>query len=354
MSTLDFSWEEVEAQDDFFTAEEVETDNPPASQEEENEEFFEEGGEEDESPDLFGEETVEQVPDEITPSAVQYLIDKGLIDVDEDELEGLDDEEIALKFEEAIDGRVADKLISLPEDAQALIKYCLNGGSVASFYEYMSKAGATSGLQEDMDLEDEDVQETIMRTLLAAEDNDQDYIESQIEFLKDSGRLYQMAEKKYNKWLKNVQKEKENLSKKQRKQTEETRRQEAEQRREIAQTLIKSDNIAGLSFSAEDKKELPDFMNKKTVKLNNGSTISEMQRILFYELPKKKEAMLQLAILLRNRKEDGTFDFSAVERQTVTKYTKGIKEEVRRNKKAVPGTVEKSIGLTKNLADYFK
>ena len=94
-------------------------------------------------------------------------------------------------------------------------------------------------------------------------------------------------------------------------------------------------------------------MNDKTIKLQNGASISEMQKELFYDLPKNKEAFMQLAVLLKNRNEDGTFNFERIEKQTKSKLAREVKASIRRSKTSIPTSVSNKKSSVKALADYF-
>ena len=95
-------------------------------------------------------------------------------------------------------------------------------------------------------------------------------------------------------------------------------------------------------------------MNDKVVKLNNGNTITTMQKELFIDLPKNEKALIQLATLLRNRNEDGTFNFESIIKKAATEVSRTVKENIRRNKSSIPAsTTSKNKQSEKSLADYF-
>ena len=50
-----------------------------------------------------------------------------------------------------------------------------------------------------------------------------------------------------------------------------------------------NEEIEGIRFTKEDKKVLASYMNDKVVKLNNGNTITTMQKELFIDLPKNEK-----------------------------------------------------------------
>lgn len=368
MSKLDFDWENAEASNDFFSEPETEVIEKGESEVEVGEETQEEE-EENEAPanedNLFGEEDDSDGPEEEDDkqevgnniSVLNSLKDKGFISFELEEgqelTEELAEELLEDKFEEAIDEGIKEKLTGLPEDAQEVIQFCLQGGTVGEYFKALSEVGSVS-LTEDMDLEDESNQETIIRELLAQEDNDSEYIESQIEFLQDSGKMKLFAEKKYNKWLQERKITKQNMLKAQEENARKSKENIRKAKMEVIEELNSSQEIGGLEFTKEDKKVLPSYMNDKTVKLNNGAVISEMQKVLHIDLPKNNKAMIQLAALLRGRNKDGTFNFDKISNKAATKVTQKIKADVRRSKTAIPNSGTRKYKAEKRLADYFK
>lgn len=371
MSKLDFDWENAATSSDFFSEPETEVieKNEPGVETEEETQEEEEGNEAPANEDnLFGEEEEADSPDEPegeddeqeisnNVSVLNTLKDKGFISFELEEgqelTEELAEELLEDKFEEAVDEGIKEKLTGLPEDAQEVIQFCLQGGTVGEYFKALSEVGSVS-LTEDMDLEEESNQETVIRELLAQEDNDSEYIESQIEFLKDSGKMKLFAEKKYNKWLQERKITKQNVLKAQEENARKLKDNIRKAKMEVTEELNSSQEIGGLEFTKEDKKVLPSYMNDRTVKLNNGAVISEMQKVLHIDLPKNSKAMIQLAALLRSRNADGTFNFDKISTKAATKVTQKVKENVRRSKTAIPNSGTRKYRAEKRLADYFK
>jgi len=195
----------------------------------------------------------------------------------------------------------------------------------------------------------------LVRTeLLKFIDEDEEEFVTEIEFLKDSGKLKTMSEKKFNKWKKEEEDNRKELVKQQEEAKELEKKNIREAKTKISNILNESQEINGVVFSKEDKKVLPSYMNDKIVKLNNGTVITQMQKELFYDLPKNEKALLQLATLLKNRNEDGTFNFNSIVKSTETKITDKVRDNIRRNKSSIPGSsTSKGSKQTKSIADYF-
>lgn len=364
----EFEWEEASTTEDFFS--QIDTPVGDATSVEEVIEQItkEEDVEVPENPvneeDLFAEaDSSEEAEDPIEEentvgniSALNLLKERGLIDFELEEgeelTEELADEILEDKYEETIEERIKEKLTTLPEDAQQLIQFVLKGGSVGDFVK--SSVGNTStNISENMDIDEESNQELIIRELLEEEGEDAEFIETQLELLKESGKLKMFAEKKYNKWLKDNKEKRVQLLKDQEERKANVVKAVREAKRKVTSLLSNAEDIGGVEPSKEDRKVLPSFMNDKTIKLQNGAEISEMQKELFYELPKNETAMVQLAILLRNRNADGTFNFDRIANKVRTKVVNNIKQDVRRGKTAIPKSADKKFKAEKSLADYF-
>ena len=292
-----------------------------------------------------------------TVSAVNLLKEKGLIDFELEDGKELTEEAaeeiLEEKYEETVEKRIEELFNDLPDVVKQINKFALDGGDVKEFFNSLAKTNS-SGLSEDLDLEDEDNQELVVKEMLKAEDNDDEEIETQLEFLKESGKLEMFAQKKFEKWKKIKEAEKEKLLNEQKiaKQREKEAIKKAKQ--ETVSFLSSTEELGELKLSKADKKVLPSYINDKTVKLQNGATITQMQKELFYDLPQNSKAFMQLAVLMKNRNKDGTFNFESITKNIETKVTKKVKENVRRSKQSVPTKSKNQSGTPKrSLADFF-
>lgn len=303
------------------------------------------------------EEDEEQEQVGTTIGTLNFLKEKGLVDFeleDGQELtEELAEELIEDKFEENVESTVKELMKDLPLEVQQLNQYILKGGNFSTFIASVAKAGSPA-ISGNLDLEQEGDQETVVRETLKDEGYDNEYIEAQTKFLKDSGMLKSTSEKMYGK-----KKKKEEAIQAQLVQQQEDAKiaqKEALKKAKQSVTTYLSDNteIGALTVNREDKKQLPSYMNDKNVKLQNGAVITELEKDLFYDLRQNEEAYMQLALLMRNRNEDGTFNFESIVKDAKTKVAKEVKDNVRRSKN---GTPNKSKGTKPkrnlSLAEIF-
>jgi len=290
-------------------------------------------------------------------STLNFLKDKGYIDFELEEDEELTEEKaeelIEDKFDEAIETRIEELFGSLPDVVKQINKYAIEGGDVNAFFNNMAKSSSVK-ITADLDIEEESNQELVTREILEQEGYDSDYIDTQIEFLKDSGKLKMFSEKKFNKWKTTNKAQQEALVKSQEEFNKKQKQSIREAKKKISSFISENEEVGGITFNKKDKKDLPSYMNDRTIKLQNGNTISQMQKELFYDLPKNEEAFMQLAVLIKNRNEDGTFNFDSIIKNTETKVVKKVKDNVRRSKTSIPNKSKNSRkSSNRSLADFF-
>lgn len=245
------------------------------------------------------------------------------------ELEELEDEDrqLALEdyFEKALEERLDASIKELPDALKNIIKYVSKGGDLNTFLKTLYK-GQESGLSEDLDLEEENSQETIVRQSLQEEDYDEDYIDSQIEFLKDSGKLKVAADKYFTKWKTNRDKaQKEELA---RVEAAKKAQREAQVtfKKDLSKHITDTEDFKGFKLSKREVAEMPDYISSQTVKLEDGRVITPFYRDLF-EAMKDKNKLVLLAKLIKT-----DFDFTPLAKNIDTKRTQALKDDLQRQK----------------------
>jgi len=354
-----FKWDDTKVPDDFFNdaPQDVKTDAQSVI-----EKVIED--EQDLTPDIFNDE--DELSEEPAPtdkeevnsdviSAVNLLKEKGLIDFELEENQELDEdtasELLEDKFEEAIESRVEELFTDLPDIVKQIVKYAKDGGNLDNLFENLAKTKQVP-INKNLDLSDEKNQEFVIRNVMKQEGNSEEEINSLIEYYKDTGKLESISQVKFEKFLERQQKQEKRIltEQSQRKREEEQRIKEEKLR--LTQELKTTEEIKGFKLDLKDKKELPSYLLDKRIKLENGGVISEFHKDI-YEAMANQTTALQLAKLLRNRNQDGTFNFSNIETIAKTKLAKEVKDNLRRNKSS---NFIKSTGSTaqvKSLADYF-
>ena len=283
------------------------------------------------------------------------LKEKGFIEYELEEgqelTEELAEELLEDKFDESVDNKVKELLSELPEEGKEMIQYLLKGGTVNDYLDYL---GNDAGIDLEIDLEDENNQISTLTKLLRLEDKDEEDIETEIEFLKDSGKLKNAVEKRFGKYKTQIEDNKKEIYKEQQVAIENEKRNIKEAKNKVAEFVTNNAEVNGITFTKEDKRQLPSYMNDKNVKLTNGTFITQMQKELFYDLPKNQNTLIQLATLLKNRNTDGTFNFDSIVKSSTTKVTQEIKNNIRRVNTSIPNSSSKDNGNSiKKLSEYF-
>lgn len=312
--------------------------------------------EEDDDDDLEGDQKkkpAEKTSKEVNHmNTLSFLKDKGLVEYELEEGEEMDEtlaEEILEEsFEDRVESRVSELFEELPPVVKNFNKFVINGGDPKQFLSNYSQQGAAKGLRLGMDLSDEKNQEAIVRASMNADGHDPEYIDSQVQFLKDSKNLAKISKKSYKVWEKEEKHREKALLEEQvaARQADKERRKEV--RSNVSKIIGEQEDFNGMKLTRDDKRSLPGYMTGLTVKLENGGVVTPMQRDLNKILNDEKQAIL-LATLVKSG-----LNFEELKKQLNTQVTNNIKDDVRRNKKA-SSPKKSSQGKRKKirLADHF-
>ena len=322
------------------------TDEPEkekkSKEEEEKLSFFEEEVEEDKS-----KEKTSTADGSIYEDVYKDLKEAGIFKhVELEEGEELDADRFYELQQEEYDKEVEERLSTwatkdLDEDAQAFIKFKLQGGNTSEFFKtYQNTSEITLG-----DIEDEDYQDSLIRYQLQKEGWDRDEIEDRLEFLTESNKKSKFAEKYHDRLVQEQEKEKQALVKQAEEQKTRARQQEEQFKTSIKETLDTNKEINGIKFSDKDKNGLINFLTKKE-KLEDGRIVTGFQRKLSESFSDPKKIALLAKIL------NDDFDFSSFEKSAITKKTKEIKRNIEQRQSMRPSGSGSSSGAN-SLASLF-
>jgi len=280
---------------------------------------------------------------------LEFLKEKGLVkfeleegkELTEEEAEGLIEDSWDAGIDQALDEEIKD----LPEEVKNLIKYATTGGNVGELLAKMV-THATSPINKNSDITLEATQIAAITADLRSQDFDQEYIDAQIDFLKDSGKLATIGEKAYNKIVAAQQKEVEQEVANKKAQVENNKVKAREYKVKVTNHVNSLTEIGGFPVSKEDKKALPDYISEPTVELKDGRVISELQADIYKAMSDPNKIVL-LAKLLRS-----DFDFSAVIRKGVTQQSQEVRKVIQNSEKTNLKSSETVRKLSKkSLAD---
>ena len=277
-----------------------------------------------------GDETkVATTPEGVTKvnskTTLEFLKDKGLVDFELEEgqelTEDLAENLLEDSWEKAVETEVEATIKDLPKDVKDLIKFASKGGDVGDLLSKMI-TNATSTINKNSDIESETVQIQAVTTDLLSQGYDQEYIDAQIEFLKESNKLEGISKKAFDKIIAKQEADTAGEVEKAAQQKETRKKQAREYKTNITTHIGGLTEVGGLPVSKQDKAILPTYISEPTVELQDGRFVSELQADLFKVMADKDKIVL-LAKLLKS-----DFDFSAIARKQATTASRGIKEAV--------------------------
>jgi len=282
---------------------------------------------EDEEEDKTSSGKKEPVTNVNNKQTLEFLKEKGLVDYElEDGVELTEEDAEHLledSWEKALELEVEATIKDLPQDIKDLVKFASKGGNVGELLGKMIQH-ATSGITKDSDIDNEDVQVLAVTMDLKNQGYDQEYIDSQIEFLKDSGKLETISKKSYDKIIATQESETAGQVQRQKEIADNRKKQAREYKTNITSHINSLNETGGLPLSKQDKTSLPTYISEPNVELQDGRFVSEMQADLFKVMADKDKIVL-LAKLLKT-----DFDFSAIERKKQTQAARGVREAVER------------------------
>jgi len=260
-------------------------------------------------------------------TTLAFLKEKGLVDYDEDPDNPLTDDDadnlLEDSWEKSVEAEVESTIKELPDELKQLIKFASNGGNVGELLSKMVQQ-ATSVVNKNSDISNEDVQVLAVTMDLRNQGYDQEYINDQIEFLKEKDKLETIAKKSFDKIIGEQETENAGQVQKQKEVLEYRKKQAREYKTNITTHINSLEEMGGLPISKQDKTILPTYISEPTVELQDGRVVSEMQADLFKVMADKDKIVL-LAKLLKT-----DFDFSSIERKKQSQAARGIRDEVQR------------------------
>lgn len=361
--------EELEKDDLFAELDEKEredlTPSPSNTSEDEGQEPTDQDQEEDlheAEEDLMYQDDLEDSQEEEQElperaKILDYLQSSGFVSLPEgfdygqysdDDLEVI----ISNSIESSVEDRIRASFDQLPPFVRELVSYSFDGGNVEEFLDQIANSRRMPG---NIDINDPSHQEYIVRNALASQGYDNNYIESQVRFLTENNYLATHAHSYYQQSREAEAARMQQMAEQQM-ENERLAREEAYRRKVALQEHVnKTQSVGAMSLSLRDRNEVVGYMSEPAYQLEDGSTLTAMQKDLLYDVQQNPNLALQIALLLKNRGTDGLIDFSFIERSATTKATRKVKEGLTRTDRTTPSTSSNKYPnyKSKALTDYF-
>lgn len=277
-------------------------------------------------------------------SAFNALKDKGIIDYEPEEDEELDEDKakevIEDGFDKAVDNKVAEILGDLDDDRKGLIKFIANGGDLKQLSSVVGKQDISA-----FDISKESDQIKLVRQqLVDNEFGDEEEIDAQIQFYKDRGTLEKQAKKLFEKQKEKSEQEKAKLLEQQAAAREQAKAKAREFKKTLSTVISENEEINDFVFTRKDK-DLPDYINDASIKLEGGKTITPFYKDLYTAMQDPKKLVV-LAKIVRSG-----FDFSNIKNKAITAQTDKVRNNLERKESKNNTSAKKSS--QKRLIDYL-
>lgn len=300
-----------------------------------------------------GEEEEEGEDSEGT-EVLNWFKTNNIFDIDEDELKETTPDKVLDFIEDKLDNligdRVKDVIAELPEDLKLAVKYSIEGGN----YQEILQSSNVNLVTQDTSTEEGQIK--FMKELLKREGKTNVEIEAEVDYLIDKGKLKDLVRVKKEKIVSEDEDRKRELVREAEKNRLEDIKKQREFKDSIRSVISNSKNIGGYPLDKKTASNIPSYISDKVVKLENGAAITQLQKDIFYEVLQNKVASSQLAALMLNRNEDGTFNFEELIKEGSSEEAKKMKDDMRRkSNKQINTSINKKGRSNSNrmLADLF-
>ena len=284
-------------------------------------------------------------------STLEFLKEKGLVSYELEEgtelTNDIADEILEDSYEASVDAGVAEAIKDLPEAVKELIKFVNKGGDYTQMLGNLAKQ-SVSGISKDTDMDVENNQILVLTQDLKDQGYDEEFIQGQVDYFKESGKLKGIADKLFTKVLAKQENELTQRSAAQAAIKADNKEKQRVYKSEITTQLGSLEDIKGVVLNKQDKENLPSYISDANVKLQDGRVVTKFQQELFSVFGNKEKTIL-LAKLIKS-----DFDFSSIANKEITKYSKTIKENIQNNNVTIKGSKGSSQKQNKkSLADLL-
>ena len=247
-------------------------------------------------------------------------------------------------MEDKVEARIEEVMQDLPDVVKEMVNFTVNGGDPYLLLGKLAQNQAT-GVTKDTDMTQEANQILVMKEALKEQGIDEELIETQIEFYKESGKLEGLASKAFDKLVSKSEAEAKKAAEEQLKQKKALIERQKTFKKDLGAHLAENKEMKGFKFSIKDKRDLPSYIAESNVAMSDGRKVTGLQADL-HEALQDKEKTLLLAKLLRS-----DFDMKDLITKAETAATKKIKDGL---KPSGEKETKKSIRTRKkNVADFF-
>ena len=327
--------------------EELDITKEKEAEKKEPEEAKEEKQEKEEAPegvfkDIKGEEEEgEDVSKNLYVNLAKDLKDVGLFaeteipeDLDAEKFIELQEKEIDSRVEETIKGFMNN----LDADAATFLEYKLHGGDTKAFFDTVKNKPTKEEF-------DESSAESFLRESYK-DDSTIDDVDDRIEYLKEKGKLVDIASKRREQELAKIEAQEKALAEKRKEEAKKTQEQNEKLKKEIIEFFDKTEDFDGIKFTKEVREQIAKAITVPDIKVGDNRYLTKAQAYVSQMWENKKALGIFTAWAMSG------FNNKIFEASAKNKVIKDTNKKLRRTSSTSAPKTSSSSG-SKALWEYF-
>jgi hypothetical protein len=276
---------------------------------------------------------------------VEYELPEGKTELTEAEAEELLED----SWEASLDSAIAETVQDLDPIAKAILKVAKDGGDVRGMIRNLA-TNLSVGIDKTTDMTQENNQVLAVTLDLKEQGFDDEYISTHIETLKTTEKLEAMSKKSSERIVAKQEAAQTAAVEASNKAALKNKENQRAYKNNLVNHLGENKTIEGVTVNKKEVDIFASYIADPTVLLENGSTVSELQKDLFAAMADKNNLFL-LAKMLKGK--NGKLDFSFVANKAVTEFSNNVRNNIQ-NTEDTPVTRSSSGSSRKrSLADHF-
>jgi len=287
-------------------------------------------------------------------STLDFLKNKGFIEYElpegKTELTELEAEDLLEdSWESSLDNAIAETVEGLDPIAKAILTVAKNGGDVRGMIKNLA-TNLSVGIDKTTDMTQEANQVLALTIDLKEQGFDEEYIETHIEALKTTNKLEAISKKSSERIVAKQEAAETSAQKASIEQAAKNKENQRLYKANLVNHLGENKTIAGVAVNKKDVDTFASYIADPTVLLENGSTVSELQKDLFAAMADKNNLFL-LAKMLKGK--DGKLDFSFIANKEITTFSNEVRKNIQNTEDIPQQGSSGSSRKKRSLADHF-
>lgn len=276
---------------------------------------------------------------------VEYELPDGKTELTETEAEDLLED----SWEKSLDAAIAETVQDLDPIAKAILKVAKDGGDVRGMIKNLA-TNLSVGIDKTTDMSQEANQVLALTIDLKEQGFDDEYIDTHIQTLKTTDKLEAMSKKSSERIVSKQEATQVEAEKQARAVALQNKESQRAYKNNLISHLGENKTIAGVNVNKKEIENYASYIADPTILLENGSTVSELQKDLFAAMSDKNNLFL-FAKMLKGK--EGKLDFSFIANKEITNFSNNVRKNIQNAEEVPTRAASGSSHKKRSLADHF-